>query len=66
LKFVSDVEGNTLMEDISISLNAEGISFLKGIFRNSKCKPKYRRWDFEDKMLALSLLKCSPKFYSFL
>ena len=54
------------MEDISISLNAEGISFLKGIFRNSKCKPKYRRWDFEDKMLALSLLKRSPKFYSFL
>jgi hypothetical protein len=39
---------------------------LKGIFRNSKCTPKGRRWNFEDKMLALSLLKRSPKSYSFL
>ena len=66
LKFVSDVEVNTLTEDISTSLNAEGIRLLRGIFRTSKCKPKSRRWNFEDKMLALSLLKCSPKFYSFL
>jgi len=54
-----------MMEDISTSMNAEGIRQLKGIFRNSKCKPKGRRWNFEDKMLALSLLKCSPKSYSF-
>jgi hypothetical protein len=32
LKFVTDVEGNTLIEDISTSLNAEGIRLLKGIF----------------------------------
>jgi hypothetical protein len=32
LKFVSYVEGNTLMEDISTSLNEEGIRLLKGIF----------------------------------
>jgi len=54
------------MEDISTSLNAEGIRLLKGIFRNSKRKPNCRRWNFEDKMLALSLLKRSPKSYSFL
>jgi len=47
-------------------LNAEGIRFLKDIFRNSVRKPKGRRWNFEDKMLALSLLKCSPKSFSFL
>ena len=66
LKFVSDVEVDTLTEDISTSLNAEGIRLLKGIFRNSKCKPKGRRWNFEDKLLGLSLLKRSPKSYSFL
>jgi hypothetical protein len=31
-KFVSDVEGNKLMEYISTSLNSEAISLLKGIF----------------------------------
>jgi hypothetical protein len=66
LKFVSDVVVNTLMEDISTSLNAEGIRLLKGIFRNSKCKPKDRRWNFEDKILAFALRKRSTKSYSFL
>jgi hypothetical protein len=66
LKFVSDEEVNTLTGDISTSLNAEGIRLLKGIFRNSKRKPKGRRWNFKDKMVALSLLKRSPKSYSFL
>jgi hypothetical protein len=66
INFVSDVEVNTLTEVISTSLNAGGIQLLKGIFRNSKRKPKGRRLNTEDKMLALSLLKCSPKSYSFL
>ena len=66
MKFVYDEEVNTLTADISTSLNAEGIRLLKGIFRNSKRKPKGRRWNFKDKMLALSLFKRSPKSYSFL
>jgi len=66
VKFVSDVEVNAVTEDISTSLNSEGIRLLKGIFTNSKRKPKGRRWNFEDKMLALSLLKYSPKSNSFL
>jgi len=49
LKFTSDVEVNTVTEDIPTSLNAEGIRLLKGIFRNSKRKPKGRRWNFEEK-----------------
>jgi hypothetical protein len=36
LKFVSDVEVSTLMEDISTSLNAKGIRLLKGTFRNTR------------------------------
>lgn len=66
LKFVSDVGINTFMEDISTSMKAEGIRLLKGIFRNSKRNPKSRRRNFEDKTLALSLHKSSPKSYSFL
>jgi hypothetical protein len=66
LKFVFDVEVNTLMNDISASLNTESIRLLKGIFRNSKHKPKGRRWNFENTLLALSLLIRSPKSYSFL
>jgi len=66
LKFFSDVEVYTLMDDISASLNAESIQLLKDIFRNNKHKPVGRRWDFEDTLLAFSLLKRSPKSYSFL
>jgi len=66
LKFVSDVELSAVTKDISTSLNAEGIRLLKGIFTNSKLKPKGGRWKFEDKILALSILKHSPKSYSFL
>jgi len=54
------------MDDISASLNAESIRLLKGVFRNSKRKPKGRRWNFEDILLALSLLKRSQKSCSFL
>ena len=34
---------------------------LSVIFRNSKHKPRERRWNFEEKILALSLLKRCPK-----
>jgi hypothetical protein len=66
LNFVSAAEKNILTEDISTYLNAGGIRLLKGILGNTKRKPKGRRWNFKDKMLALSLLKRSPKSYSFL
>ena len=33
------------------------------IFRNSRHMPRGRRWNFEEKILALSLLKRSPKSY---
>jgi len=36
---------------------------LAAIIRNSRCKPRGRRWNFEEKILALSLLKRSPKSY---
>jgi hypothetical protein len=66
LKLVSDVEVNTLMNDISASLNAENVRLLQDIFKNGKHKLKGRRWNFENTLLALSLLKHSPISYSFL
>jgi len=42
-------------------LNVEAVKLVAVIIRNSKQKPKGRRWNFEEKILALSLLKPSPK-----
>jgi hypothetical protein len=44
-------------------LNAEAVRLLAAIIRNSRHKPRGSRWNFEDKILALSLLKRSPKSY---
>jgi hypothetical protein len=55
------MDSGPLMEDISNSLNVEAVRLLPAIIRHSKHKPKGRKWNFEDKILALSLLKHSPK-----
>jgi hypothetical protein len=47
LKFVSDVDVNTLMDDISACLNAESIRLLKGIFRNSSVSQRARGGTFK-------------------
>jgi hypothetical protein len=41
----------------------EAVRLLAAVSRNSRQKPKKRRWNFEDKVLVLSLLKRSPKSY---
>src|SRR5215469_2536436 len=51
------------MQEVSNSLNAEAVRLLAAIIRNSMHKPTGRRWNFEEKNLALSLLKRSPKSY---
>jgi hypothetical protein len=51
------------MENLSSSLTVEAARLMAAIVRNSRHKPKGRRPNFEDKVLALSLLKLSPKFY---
>ena len=52
-----------MMQEISNSLNAEAVRLLAAIIRNSRHKPRGRRWNSEEKILALSLLKRSPKSY---
>jgi len=66
LKDLHHVDSDPLMQKISKSLNAEAVRLLAAIFRNSKHKPRGRRWNFEEKILALSLLKRSPKSYTLL
>jgi len=63
LKDLCDMDSDPLMQGISNSLNAEAVRLLAAIIRNSRHKPRGRRWNFEEKILALSLLKRSPKSY---
>jgi hypothetical protein len=51
------------MQEISNSLNAEAVRLLAAVIRNCRYKPRGRRWNFEEKILALALLKRSPKSY---
>jgi hypothetical protein len=52
--------------EISNSLNENAAMLLAAIFRNSTFKPRGRRWNLEEKILALSLLKRSRKCYKLL
>lgn len=58
-----DVDSDPLKENLSSSLSLEAVRLLAGISRNSRQKPKGRRWNFDYKLLALSLLNVSPKSY---
>ena len=60
------MNSDPLIKEISNSLNAEAVRLLAAIIRNSRYKPRGRRWNFEEKILALSLLKRSPKSYTLL
>jgi hypothetical protein len=63
LKDLCDVESDPLMQEISNFLNVQAVRLLAAIIRNNKHKPRGRKWNFEEKNLALSLLKHSPKCY---
>jgi hypothetical protein len=63
LKDLCDLKGDLLMEEIISSLNAEAVSLLAAIISNCRHKTSQRMWNFEIKILALSLLKRSPKTY---
>jgi hypothetical protein len=66
LKYSCDVDSDPLLQEISKSLNAEAVRLLAAIMKNSKCKPRGRRWNLEEKILALTLLKRSRKCYALL
>jgi len=60
LKDLCDVDSDPLMQEISNSLSVEAVRLLAANIMNRRHKPKGRRWNFEGKILALSLLKHSP------
>ena len=53
-------------QNFSSHLNATTIQFFESQIKCQKRKPKGRRFDINDKVLALSLYKTSPKGYRFL
>jgi len=63
LKDLYNVDSDPLMQEILNSLYAEAVRLLATIIRNSRHKPRGRRWNFEEKILTLSLFKRSPKSY---
>jgi hypothetical protein len=62
LEYLCHVDSDPLMENLS-SFTVEAARLLAAIIRNSRLKPRGRRWNFEDEVLALTLLKHSPKSY---
>ena len=66
MKEFCQLDSNRLIQALSSSLTVPTSMFLASFFRNIKHKPKGRRWSLKEKVLALSLLKRSPKAYTFL
>ena len=58
-----DVDSDQLMQETSNCLNAEAVRLLAAIIRNIRHTPRGRRWNCEEKILAVSLMKRSPKSY---
>jgi hypothetical protein len=57
------LDSDPVVEELSSSLFVEAARLLEVGVRNSRQKPKVRRWIFEEKALALALIKHSPKSY---
>jgi hypothetical protein len=66
LKYPCDADRDQVVEELSKSLSAEAVMLLAAIIRNSKHKPRGRRWELKEKILALSFLKRSRKCYALL
>ena len=63
---VCQLDSNPLIQSLSSALNMDSLRFLASIVRNSNHEPKGRRWSYKEKVLAVSILKCSPRSYTFL
>ena len=66
LKEVCQLDSNLLMRSVSSSNNVQTSRFLETVVRNSRHKAEGRSWSYKGKVLALSLLKCGPRSYTFL
>jgi len=66
LKEVCQLESNPLIQSLSSSLNVDTSRFLASVVRNSKHEPNGRSWIYKEKVLTVSVLKCSPRSNTFL
>jgi len=66
LKEVRQLDSNPLIQSLSSSLNVVTSRFLVSIDRNNSHEPKCRTWNSKEKVLAVSILNCSPRYYAFL
>jgi hypothetical protein len=66
LKEVGHLDSNPLMRSLPSSLNPDTSRFLASIVSNTRHEPKGRRWSYEEKVLAVTIMKRSPKCYAFL
>jgi hypothetical protein len=66
LKEICQLDSNPLIQSLSSSLNVDTSRFLAFFVRNGKHEPKDRRWSSKEKVLAVSILKCSSRSYAFL
>jgi hypothetical protein len=66
IKDVCQLDSNLLIQALSSSLTVSTSLFLASFCRNSRHRPKGRRWSLKEKVLALSLLERNPKSYTFL
>jgi len=65
LKEVFQLASNPLIQSLSSSVK-DTSTFLASIVRNSKHEAKGRRWSYKEKVLAVTILNCSPISYTFL
>jgi len=66
MKEVCKLDSNPLIQALLPSFTVPTSTFLASFFRNIRHKPEGRWWSLEEKVLAPSLLKSSPKSYTFL
>jgi hypothetical protein len=57
LENICDLDSDPVMPFV------DAARLLAAVIRNSRLKPKGRRWNFADKMLVLALMRCNPKCY---
>jgi hypothetical protein len=62
LENIYDLDSDPVIEKLSSALSVEAGKLLAAVIRKSRQKPKGKRWNFEDKVLAVALMK-RPKSY---
>jgi hypothetical protein len=66
VKEVCQLDSNPLMWSLASSLNPDSSRFLASVVSDTSHEPKGKKWHYEEKVLAVSILKHTLKCYAFL